>query len=112
MKSVPGGFPMQRVMITDFRTLAPSDLLSRAVEYVLADFSRISQSWRRMADSVLARLQESNCLSMNRASRDGGVGVHRGADARAVQRDAKFGDVGSGERLTNLNTVASDTRTI
>ena len=40
MKFVPGGFPMQRVMITDFRTLAPSDLLSRAVEYVLADFQQ------------------------------------------------------------------------
>ena len=40
MNFKPGGFPMQRVMITDFRTLAPSDLLSPAVEYVLADFQQ------------------------------------------------------------------------
>ena len=40
MKSALGGLPMQRVMITDFRTLAPTDPLSRAVEYILAGFQQ------------------------------------------------------------------------
>jgi len=34
------GIPIQQVMITDLRTLAPSDPLSRAVEYVLAGFQQ------------------------------------------------------------------------
>jgi len=40
MKSALGGLSMQRVMITDFRTLAPTDPLSRAVEYILAGFQQ------------------------------------------------------------------------
>lgn len=40
MKSALGGLPLQRVMITEFRTLAPSDPLSRAVEHVLAGFQQ------------------------------------------------------------------------
>jgi Zn-dependent protease len=36
MKSALGGIPVRRVMITDFRTLAPHDPLSRAVEHILA----------------------------------------------------------------------------
>ena len=40
MKSALGGVPMQRVMITEFRTLAPSDRLSRAAEYILAGFQQ------------------------------------------------------------------------
>lgn len=36
MKFALEGVPMQRVMITDFRTPAPLDRLSRAAEYVLA----------------------------------------------------------------------------
>ena len=105
MKSALGGLPMQRVMITEFRTLAPSDPLSRAVEFVLAGFQQdfpvveadgrlvgmltraaligalaergaataVSEVMQRefptadpfeMAESVLARLQESNCPSM------------------------------------------------
>ena len=96
---------MQRVMITEFRTLAPSDPLSRAVEYVLVGFQQdfpvveadgrlvgvltraaligalaergaataVGEVMQRefptadpfeMAESVLARLQESNCPSM------------------------------------------------
>jgi Zn-dependent protease len=36
MKSALGGIPIQRAMVTDFRTLAPSDSLERAVEMILA----------------------------------------------------------------------------
>ncbi len=36
MKSALGGIPVARAMITDFRTLAPSDPLSRAVELLLS----------------------------------------------------------------------------
>jgi len=34
------GVPIQRVMITDLRTLSPADPLSRAIEYVLAGFQQ------------------------------------------------------------------------
>jgi len=36
IRSALGGIPLQRVMITDFRTLAPGDTLARAVELTLA----------------------------------------------------------------------------
>lgn len=36
MKSALGGIPLQRAMITDFRTLAPNDSLARAVELLLS----------------------------------------------------------------------------
>ena len=36
MKSALGGLPLERAMITDFRTLAPDDSLARAVELLLA----------------------------------------------------------------------------
>lgn len=36
MKSALGGIPLERAMITDFRTLAPSDSLARAVELLLS----------------------------------------------------------------------------
>jgi Zn-dependent protease len=36
MKSALGGIPVRRAMLTDFRTLAPDDALSRAVELILA----------------------------------------------------------------------------
>jgi len=36
IKSALGGIPVQRVMMTRFRTLAPEDRLSRAVEQILA----------------------------------------------------------------------------
>lgn len=36
MKSALGGIPVNRAMLTEFRTLAPSEPLSRAVEMVLA----------------------------------------------------------------------------
>jgi Zn-dependent protease len=105
MKSALGGLPMQRVMITEFRTLAPSDPLSRAVEHVLAGFQQdfpvveadgrlvgvltrtdligalavrgqgtpVGEVMQRefqtadpfeMSESVLARLQASNCPSL------------------------------------------------
>lgn len=36
MKSALGGIPLERAMITDFRTLAPSDSLARAVDLLLS----------------------------------------------------------------------------
>jgi Zn-dependent protease/CBS domain-containing protein len=36
MKSALGGIPLERAMITDFRTLAPGDTLARAVELLLS----------------------------------------------------------------------------
>lgn len=36
MKSSLSGIPVSRAMLTDFRTLAPSDTLARAVEFLLA----------------------------------------------------------------------------
>ncbi len=36
MKSALGGIPVSRAMITDFRTLAPNDRLSRVVDLILA----------------------------------------------------------------------------
>jgi Zn-dependent protease/predicted transcriptional regulator len=40
MKASLGGIPIQRAMIRDFRTLAPSDSLERAVEHILAGFQQ------------------------------------------------------------------------
>lgn len=40
MKSALGGIPIQRAMIKDFRTLAPSDSLGQAVEHILAGFQQ------------------------------------------------------------------------
>jgi Zn-dependent protease/predicted transcriptional regulator len=40
VKSALAGVPIQRVMITDFRSLAPQDLLQRAVEHTLAGFQQ------------------------------------------------------------------------
>lgn len=40
MKSALGGIPIQAAMIKDFRTLAPSDSLERAVEHILAGFQQ------------------------------------------------------------------------
>lgn len=39
-KSALAGVPMQRVMLTEFRTLAPSDPLSRAVDHTMAGFQQ------------------------------------------------------------------------
>ncbi len=38
IKSALGGIPIRHVMITDFRTLAPQDPLTNAVEHILAGF--------------------------------------------------------------------------
>lgn len=38
IQSAVSGIPVSRVMVTDFRVLAPDDELSRAVEFVLAGF--------------------------------------------------------------------------
>lgn len=40
MKSALSGLPMQRVMITEFRTLEPSDPISRAAEYIISGFQQ------------------------------------------------------------------------
>ena len=47
MKNALGGIPVRQVMITDYRALAPSDTLGRAVELTLAtsqkDFPVVSE---------------------------------------------------------------------
>ncbi len=40
MRSALAGIPVQKAMVTDFRTLAPNDQLGRAVDYVLAGFQQ------------------------------------------------------------------------
>ncbi|HEX2474677.1 MAG TPA: site-2 protease family protein, partial [Lacipirellulaceae bacterium] len=40
LRTALGGIPVMRAMITDFRTLAPNDQLSRAVDHVLAGFQQ------------------------------------------------------------------------
>ena len=42
MRSALAGIPVQKAMVTDFRTLAPHDQLGRAVDYVLAGFEQDS----------------------------------------------------------------------
>ena len=46
MKSVLGGVPVHRIMITDFKTLAPQDSLGRAIELILGGSSRTFLSSR------------------------------------------------------------------
>jgi Zn-dependent protease/predicted transcriptional regulator len=50
MKSALNGIPASRVMITDFKTLAPEDTLSRAAEYLLAGYQ---QDFPVMSDNQL-----------------------------------------------------------
>ena len=45
MRSALAGIPVQKAMVTDFRTLAPDDPLGRAVDYVLAGFR--TSPWSR-----------------------------------------------------------------
>lgn len=40
MKSALGGIPVEKAMLTDFRVLAPQDLIARAVELILAGFQQ------------------------------------------------------------------------
>src|SRR5208337_3247840 len=40
MHSSLGGIPVQRVMLTNFRTLQPDDTLAQAVEHILADWQQ------------------------------------------------------------------------
>jgi len=40
MRAALAGIPVQKAMVTDFRTLAPHDQLGRAVDYVLAGFQQ------------------------------------------------------------------------
>jgi Zn-dependent protease/predicted transcriptional regulator len=40
IKSALGGIPINRAMITDFRTVSPQDPLERAVEHILAGFQQ------------------------------------------------------------------------
>ena len=57
MKSALGGIPLERAMITDFRTLAPNDSLARAVELLLSgtqqDFPVVDDS--RAVVGILTR---------------------------------------------------------
>jgi predicted transcriptional regulator len=61
MKSVLGGIPLERAMITDFRTLAPGDSLGRAVELLLRgsqqDFPVVDN------DAVVGILTRSDLLA-------------------------------------------------
>ena len=49
MKAALGGIPLERAMITDFRTLAPQDSLARAVELLLS-----GRSWPRGGEASIA----------------------------------------------------------
>ena len=40
MKSALGSIPVSQVMITDFRTLAPDDTLSCAVQFLLGGYQQ------------------------------------------------------------------------
>ena len=40
MRAALAGIPVSRVMVTDFRTLAPGDTLGRALEHILAGFQQ------------------------------------------------------------------------
>ncbi len=79
IKSVLSGIPVRRVMVTDFRTLAPTDTLERAVELTLAG----SQQDFPVLDSgrVVGILTQSGMLkALTEKGRDVAV-------ARAMQRD-------------------------
>jgi Zn-dependent protease/predicted transcriptional regulator len=78
VKSALGGIPIERAMITDFRTLAPSDSLQRAVEFILGGFQqdfpvlfegRLVGVLTR-ADMLAALAQQGRDAPVSRAMRD------------------------------------------
>lgn len=84
MRSALGGIPVQKAMITNFRTLAPHDSLGRAVDHVLAGFQQdfpVVEEGR--VTGVLTRSDLLNALAQ------------RGRDARVdevMQRDIETAD--------------------
>jgi len=78
VKSALGGIPIERAMITDFRTLAPSDPLQRAVEFVLGGFQQdfpVLYEGRLVgvltrADMLTALAQQGQDAPVSRAMRD------------------------------------------
>jgi len=83
MRSALAGIPVQKAMVTDFRTLAPDDPLGRAVDYVLAGFQQdfpVVEEGRVVG--VLTRSDLLNALA------------RRGKDVRVgdvMQRDIETG---------------------
>ncbi len=81
MKTSLGGIPVQRVMLTDFRTLNPDDPLSRAVEYILAgwqqDFPIV------FGDHVLGVLMREDLMRV--LAQRGSEGLVRDAMRRDIQ---------------------------
>jgi predicted transcriptional regulator len=79
-----GGIPVQRVMLTDFRTLQPDDTLAHAVEHILAgwqqDFPVV------FGDHVLGVLTREDLL---RTLAQGGSGLHV---RDAMRRNVKIAD--------------------
>lgn len=79
-----GGIPVQRVMLTDFRTLQPDDTLAQAVEHILAgwqqDFPVV------FGDHVLGVLTREDLM---RALARGGVEAHV---RDAMKRDVQMAD--------------------
>jgi CBS domain-containing protein len=73
MKSSLGGIPVLRAMITDFRTLSPTDPLSRAVEQILAGSQ---QDFPVLEDSrVVGILTRQDLLAaLSRGSQETSVG--------------------------------------
>jgi len=83
MRSALAGIPVQKAMVTDFRTLAPNDQLGRAVDYVLAGFQQdfpVVEEGRVVG--VLTRSDLLNALAR------GGTEVRVG---EVMQRDIETG---------------------
>lgn len=84
MRTSLGGIPVQRVMLTDFRTLQPDDALNKAVEHILAgwqqDFPVV------FGDHVLGVLTREDLL---RTLAQGGSAT---AVRDAMQRDFQMTD--------------------
>jgi Zn-dependent protease len=92
MKSALGGIPVQRVMMTRFRTLAPSDSLGRAVEQILAgsqqDFPVVENG------AVVGVLGRSELLAgLAKAGQEALVGKFMQRDFRLAHPDEKAENV-------------------
>jgi Zn-dependent protease len=92
MRVALAGIPVERVMVTEFRTLAPSDPLARAVELTL---SGSQKDFPVVDGAALAGMltQERLMAALERGERDAAVGsaMHAGierADAREMLESA------------------------
>ncbi len=84
MHSSLGGIPVQRVMLTDFRTLQPDDTLAQAVEHTLAGFQQDFPVV--FGEHVLGVLAREDLM---RALAQGGV---EGRVRDAMKRDVQAAD--------------------